>query len=91
MFSKINVNGSDAHPLFTFLKEQHPYPHDDPHHLMGNQSLIIWSPVCRYDISWNFEKFLVDQSGVPVKRYSPKFQTKDIAGDIQRLLKNESV
>uniref|UniRef100_A0A286Y1Q0 Ubiquitin carboxyl-terminal hydrolase n=1 Tax=Cavia porcellus TaxID=10141 RepID=A0A286Y1Q0_CAVPO len=36
---------------------------------MTDPKFIIWSPVCRNDVSWNFEKFLVGPDGVPVRRY----------------------
>ena len=42
---------------------------------------------CCAPSSWNFEKFLVNQKGVPVRRYSPKFATIDIAADIEALIK----
>uniref|UniRef100_A0A8V5GQ70 Glutathione peroxidase 1 n=1 Tax=Melopsittacus undulatus TaxID=13146 RepID=A0A8V5GQ70_MELUD len=64
MFEKCEVNGKNAHPLFTFLKEALPFPHDDPSSLMTNPQYIIWSPVCRNDISWNFEKFLIGLDSV---------------------------
>jgi len=38
-------------------------------------------------IKWNFTKFLVDRNGIPVKRYAPKVEPKDIAKDIEELLK----
>ena len=38
--------------------------------------------------SLNFEKFLVNQDGEPVKRYSPKFENANIADDIDALLKD---
>jgi len=53
---------------------------------MDNPSSIIWKPVKRSDISWNFEKFLVGPDGVPVKRYSKSFLTADIVEDIEELL-----
>jgi len=52
-----------------------------------DQSTIVpWSPVCRNDIAWNFEKFLLNQNGEPVKRYSRYFQIDQIGDDVQRLL-----
>jgi len=48
---------------------------------------IQWSPVRRSDITWNFEKILIGKDGVPVKRYSPKFENANIAPDIDALLK----
>jgi glutathione peroxidase len=53
---------------------------------MTDPKFIIWSPVKRSDISWNFEKFLIDGDGKPVKRYSKAFQTAFIAKDIDALL-----
>ncbi|NWW30121.1 GPX1 peroxidase, partial [Panurus biarmicus] len=86
MFEKCEVNGKDAHPLFTFLKDALPFPHDDPSSLMTNPQYIIWSPVCRSDIAWNFEKFLIGPDGVPFKRYSRRFETIRIQDDIELLL-----
>ncbi len=34
------------------------------------------------DITWNFEKFLVDKSGAVVKRYPPQTTPEEIAGDL---------
>jgi len=39
-------------------------------------------------IKWNFEKFLVDSTGKPIKRYSPKAKPKSIECDIIKALKN---
>jgi glutathione peroxidase len=38
------------------------------------------------DITWNFEKFLVDRQGNVVKRYSPMVTPEDIAPDVAELL-----
>ena len=86
IFGKIEVNGANAHPLFQYLRESLPAPSDDPSPLMGDPSSIIWSPVTRNDISWNFEKFLVGPNGKPFRRYSKKYQSIDIADDIHKLL-----
>jgi len=47
---------------------------------------VLWTPVARSDIAWNFEKFLVGPDGAPVKRYSRYFDTEAIAADIDALL-----
>lgn len=39
------------------------------------------------DIRWNFEKFLIDKSGKPIKRFSPKTKPEDLVTDIEVLLK----
>uniref|UniRef100_A0A8C3RSU1 Glutathione peroxidase n=1 Tax=Chelydra serpentina TaxID=8475 RepID=A0A8C3RSU1_CHESE len=87
LFQKCQVNGQDVHPVFTYLKAHLPTPADEPAAFMGDPKFIVWSPVRRDDLSWNFEKFLVGPEGEPFKRYSPKFQTIAIEPDIQRLLK----
>ena len=45
---QICVNGSDQHPLFTWLKRQLPAPIDDADSLMSDPKFIQWSPVCRF-------------------------------------------
>ena len=42
------------------------------------------------EIKWNFTKFLIDQEGLPVKRYGPTFSPLKIKKDIARLLANDS-
>mmetsp|Transcript_11340 Transcript_11340/g.38655 ORF Transcript_11340/g.38655 Transcript_11340/m.38655 type:complete len:156 (+) Transcript_11340:282-749(+) len=50
-------------------------------------TVATWSPVCRSDVAWNFEKFVLDSQGVPVKRYSRYYDTMQIAADLEALLK----
>ncbi|KAA0711482.1 piRNA biogenesis protein EXD1 [Triplophysa tibetana] len=93
ILEKCDVNGKDAHPVFSYLKDKLPYPDDDPISFMQNPKYLTWNPISRNDISWNFEKFLIGPEGEPFKRYGRKFNTIDIEPDIQRLLKltkNES-
>ena len=52
MFSKIEVNGENTHPIYKFLKSKLKY-------LFGSR------------IRWNFEKFLIDRNGKPIKRFAP--------------------
>ena len=37
-------------------------------------------------IKWNFTKFLINQNGEVIKRYSPTTKPEKIAKDIQKLL-----
>lgn len=37
-------------------------------------------------IGWNYEKFLIDCSGKPVKRYNSAFNPADAEGDVSRCL-----
>lgn len=87
LLEKVDVNGKDAHPLFVYLKEKLPFPSDDAVSLMTDPMYIIWSPVTRNDVAWNFEKFLISSDGKPYKRYSKRFNTINIEADIKELLK----
>lgn len=92
--TKIEINGDGAHPIFKWLKETVPMPSDD-HAGAGADFMftdvrkaLLWTPLRRSDVVWNFEKWLINQEGRPVKRYSPKFPTIDCAGDIEKLIKD---
>ena len=39
-------------------------------------------------IKWNFTKFLIDQNGIPIKRYAPTVAPKDIEEDLIIELEN---
>jgi len=71
LFAKIDVNGSNAHPLYRFLKKEKPG-------LLG----IVGSG----DIRWNFTKFLIDRKGGVVARYGPAKEPSALAPAIERLL-----
>lgn len=87
IFARADVNGKDELPVFAYLKNKLPLPEgEEGEQLMADPLAIIWSPVKRNDISWNFEKFLVNKEGIPVKRYSRRYPTVDIAKDIQELV-----
>lgn len=87
LFAPIDVNGHDAHPIYQFLRKVIPIPSDDPLSLVDECKDVIWSPVTRADVAWNFEKFLVTPEGRPFKRYSKNLQTVKITEDIKLLMK----
>jgi len=57
-----------------------------PRGKFGGSTVVLWTPVARSDIAWNFEKFLVGPDGAAVKRYSRYFDTNKIADDIDALM-----
>lgn len=59
LFSKIDVNGPGAAPLYKFLTSKD------------------LQPAGKGDISWNFEKFLVDREGKVIARFSPRTKPED--------------
>jgi len=80
---KIDVNGADVHPLFAFLKGVCPQPGATIPRFPITPS---WSPVTPNDITWNFEKFLIDKNGIPYKRYEPTDPPLSLVNDIALLL-----
>jgi len=80
--AKIQVNGAGTHPLFLFLKSVCP----GPANLIGDPTDMYWSPVSQGDLSWNFEKVLVDKTGRPYKRYEPSTEPSSLSPDIEYLL-----
>lgn len=66
-FSKIEVNGENEEPLYTYLKSQK-------------------GGIFGKNIKWNFTKFLVDQNGNVIKRYSSTVTPEKIEKDIKILL-----
>jgi glutathione peroxidase len=68
MFSKVDVNGEEAHPIFKFLKKK-----------LGS---IFGS-----SIKWNFTKFLINDYGEPIKRFSPTTKPEKIDRYLQKMLK----
>ena len=89
-FSKIDVNGENADPLFTLLKGE--IKEDIINGLknkMAMKAVSKMSTTCKEkgDIIWNFTKFLVDKNGKVVKRYSPIEDPMTMENEIKELLK----
>ncbi|MBO4870874.1 MAG: glutathione peroxidase [Muribaculaceae bacterium] len=91
-FKKIDVNGENAAPLFTFLKGQKPFEGFDLNHKIGallDDMLSKADPNYKNnsDIKWNFTKFLVDKEGNVVARFEPTADMKDVENKVKELLK----
>ena len=90
-FKKIEVNGENELPLYTYLKSQCGFQGFDKDHKIGallDQMLSQADPdyASKPDIKWNFTKFLIDRDGNVVKRYEPTTDIKVIEEDIKKLL-----
>ena len=88
-FSKIEVNGDNEDPLFTYLKNE--MKDEVINGLKGKlamKTVSKLSPTTKHDgdIKWNFTKFLVDRNGKVVKRYAPTVEPKDMERDIISLI-----
>lgn len=88
--TKVDVNGKDAHPLWTAVKAAVPIPEGGD----GEPDLVFlkaahlawWSPVRRDDVAWNFEKVLISRSGEVVSRHSRHTPVEDLASKVEELL-----
>nr|CAD7416214.1 unnamed protein product [Timema poppensis] len=87
LFKKIHVNGDQEQPLFTYLKKQCPPTRNG----FAESKNLFYSPLMNNDIRWNFEKFLVNRQGVPVKRYDPSTIPDDIHNDISELTQHSEL
>eukprot|EP00331_Platyophrya_macrostoma_P026559 CAMPEP_0176439992 /NCGR_PEP_ID=MMETSP0127-20121128/20294_1 /TAXON_ID=938130 /ORGANISM="Platyophrya macrostoma, Strain WH" /LENGTH=96 /DNA_ID=CAMNT_0017824409 /DNA_START=217 /DNA_END=507 /DNA_ORIENTATION=+ len=72
LFSKIQVNGQDCHPLYKYLR--------------AGSSLYDPTTKTFQEIPWNFAKFLVDSEGKVVKMYPPDVNPETIEAEIEKLL-----
>ena len=90
VFAKIDVNGKDEAPLYTYLKDKAPfngYPDkktgemlDNIHH-KNNTGFAEGN-----NIRWNFTKFLVSKDGKQIKRYESMVKPEEMEQDIEKLL-----
>lgn len=86
-FTKINVNGKNADPLFIWLKQQAPKDQGDKSTKAFESMNKLLKPLADpADIKWNFGKFLIDRSGNVNARYSPAYLPLKLADNIEKLL-----
>jgi len=86
-FDKIDVNGANEHPLYTWLKAQKGFSGFDINDQRGKMmDGMLRKQDADYDkksdIKWNFTKFLVSRDGRVLKRYEPTDKMTDIEADI---------
>ena len=90
-FKKIEVNGANESPLYTFLKAQRGFGGFDKDHKLTpilDKMLSEADPdyASKSDIKWNFTKFLIDREGNVVARFEPMTDMADVAKAIEELL-----
>ena len=88
-FDKIDVNGENADPLFTWLKAQKDFGGFDLNDKTGKMmDGMLRKRDADYDkksdIKWNFTKFLVSRDGKVLKRYEPTDKMSDIEAAIDK-------
>ena len=93
LFDKIDVNGVNESPLYTYLKSAAPfngYPKGAEE--FGKQlDQIHQKTGTGFDkgnaVKWNFGKFLISKDGKTIKRFEPMVEPKDLEDDIRQMLK----
>jgi len=91
-FKKIDVNGENESPVFTFLKDAKP--EEKPEGLknkLAMKAVAKISTTCKKkgDIVWNFTKFIVDKKGNVVGRFDPTYDPAELDGVIKKLLEEK--
>lgn len=91
-FHKIDVNGENEIPLYTFLKSQKGFAGFDPQHPLTKILHDMFSKAdadyaSKPSIKWNFTKFLIDKDGNVVERFEPTATKEVLAPAIEALLK----
>lgn len=90
-FAKIDVNGDNASPLFTYLKSRQGFGGFDTSDERGKfMDDMMRKRDADYDkksdIKWNFTKFLVDRKGNVIRRFEPTDSMEEIEKAIKDLL-----
>ena len=73
MFSKVEINGIDCHPVYKFLR--------------SNSNLYDAKKKSAKEVPWNFVKFLVDEDGKVLEYYSTDTFANSFRDRIEDLLK----
>lgn len=89
-FSKVEVNGEQAIPLYKWLQSNSTFQGFGK----GPMSLLIRPVVKKMDadyknnskIKWNFTKFLIDREGNVVERFEPTTDMYEVEQKIRELL-----
>ena len=86
---KIDVNGENAEPIFTYLKQQAPT--EEYHGLKAKAAKMLFKQISdsaktECDIQWNFTKFLISRDGKTIQRFAPTAEPKDFEKEIAALL-----
>ncbi|WP_058909820.1 glutathione peroxidase [Entomohabitans teleogrylli] len=80
MFSKIEVNGEQRHPLYQKLISAAPQAIAPPESGFYQRMVSKGrAPAQAGDILWNFEKFLTGRDGKVIQRFSPDMTPEDPA------------
>ena len=90
-FSKIDVNGEKALPLYKYLQNEKAFNGFAPDHPLTpimESKLERQNPNYRNepDIKWNFTKFLIDRRGNVIARFEPTEDMEVVENAVRELL-----
>lgn len=88
VFAKIVVKGPQKHPLYRALIEALPKAVFQPGSTLAARMAGKGAAPGPDEVSWNFEKFLVDRKGIVVARFGSDTEPQDeaIVGPLRKLL-----
>ncbi len=86
-FDKIDVNGANESPLYTYLKLQKGFAGFDLSDPTGSKLDQMFKKndpdyAKNPSIKWNFTKFLVSKDGKVIKRYEPSDKMANVEADV---------
>ena len=89
LMAKSEVNGSNANPVFEYLKAQAPT--EEYKGLKAKASAKLFKTISKSvekesDIKWNFTKFLISRDGSVIKRFPPTTEPAGFEKDIEAML-----
>ena len=95
-FDKIDVNGPNESPLYTYLKSQKGFGGFDLNDQTGSKLDKMFSKndpdyAKNPSIKWNFTKFLVSRGGKVLKRYEPSDKMANVEADVCMELNSNAV
>lgn len=71
LFSKVDVNGPERHPLYSAMLGAAPVAQEKPDGQMRARLAQHGIESKDGDILWNFEKFLIGRNGAVIGRFAP--------------------
>ena len=89
-FTKIDVNGETADPLFAYLATEKPFESFGKG--LKNAALNKFAKANNKQfgdkayIKWNFTKFLIDREGKVIARFEPTVDMKDVKAAVEAAL-----
>ena len=93
LFDKIDVNGKEEIPLYTFLKAKAPFKgYPEGYEAFASQLTKIHQQTGSgfekgNAIKWNFSKFLISKDGQTILRFEPMVSPEILESVIQEMLK----